>query len=158
MQSPLGELRIVASALGVVAVLWPRKELTREAGFEIHRMDDDATLREAIRQLREYFAGRRRSFELDIDYNGTAFQTKIWKTIATIPYGELRTYGETALLIGSPRAARAVGTAIGANPIGIVVPDHRVVGAGGQLSGSAAGKAARLMLFEFERGVVRQKR
>ena len=107
-------------------------------------------LREAERQLRAYFEGALREFELPLDMQGTEFQKRVWTQLRTIPYGETRSYGQIAAAIGAPTAVRAVGAANGANPIAIVVPCHRVIGASGKLVGYGGGLALKKRLLELE--------
>ena len=103
------------------------------------------------KQLEEYFAGERKTFDLPLAPKGTAFQQKVWKALTEIPYGETRAYGEIAAGIGNPKAARAVGMANNKNPIGIIIPCHRVVGANGKLVGYAGGMEKKAFLLELER-------
>lgn len=110
-----------------------------------------ALLEEAVRQLREYFAGQRREFDLPLRLRGTAFQMQVWQALQAIPYGEVRTYGEIARAIGKPKACRAVGMANHNNPISIIVPCHRVVGAGGSLTGYGGGLENKRFLLELEK-------
>lgn len=105
---------------------------------------------ETARQLAEYFAGERRAFDLPLAPEGTGFQQLVWRALTTIPFGETRTYGQQALLIKRPSASRAVGAANGKNPIGIIVPCHRVIGANGTLTGYAGGLAMKQWLLEHE--------
>ena len=108
-------------------------------------------LQEAHQQLKEYFAGNRKKFKLPIHLEGTEFQKKVWKALQTIPYGETRTYGEIAEQIGNPKASRAVGGANHNNPIMIVVPCHRVIGANGSLVGFGGGLDMKKYLLELEK-------
>ena len=101
-------------------------------------------------QLEEYFAGNRKQFDLPLAPKGTDFQKRVWKAVTDIPYGEKRTYGEIAAAVGSPKAARAVGMANNKNPIGIIVPCHRVVGADGKLVGYAGGMEKKEWLLNLE--------
>jgi methylated-DNA-[protein]-cysteine S-methyltransferase len=112
-------------------------------------------LLETERQLTDYFAGKRTSFSLKLDFKGTEFQKKVWTALLTIPYGETRSYGQIAKQIKNPRAVRAVGAANGKNPISIVTPCHRVVGSTGQLTGFAGGLdvKARLLALEGNKAV-----
>jgi methylated-DNA-[protein]-cysteine S-methyltransferase len=105
----------------------------------------------AVEQLRGYFAGELTDFELDLDLRGTEFQRRVWTALLTIPYGETRSYGEIAEQIGAPGAARAVGLANGHNPIAIVVPCHRVIGANGSLTGFGGGLGRKRTLLELEK-------
>ncbi len=147
-QSPVGELTLVASDTGLQAVWWPDDARALALG---NRDDDHPVLRSTVEQLDEYFAGGRRQFDLPLDPAGTAFQQKVWEVLRGIPYGETITYGEQALRLGDVRKARAVGAANGRNPISIIVPCHRVVGATGALTGFAGGVDTKRWLLDFER-------
>lgn len=114
---------------------------------------DPTAVEHIAAQLREYFAGERTSFELELAPEGTDFQKRVWKALEDIPYGETRSYGQLAAAIGSPGAARAVGLANGRNPIGIVVPCHRVIGADGSLTGYGGGLDRKQVLLELERSL-----
>jgi methylated-DNA-[protein]-cysteine S-methyltransferase len=116
---------------------------------------DDKAFSDAVEQLEEYFAGERREFDFDLDLVGTTFQRRVWETLLTIPYGETSSYGQIAEQIGSPGAFRAVGLANGRNPIGIIVPCHRVIGANGSLTGYGGGLERKRILLELERGQTR---
>ena len=108
---------------------------------------------DAIAQLNEYFAGERTEFDLKLDMRGTQFQKDVWNALLTIPYGETRSYGEIAKQIGRPDRARAVGSANGSNPISIIVPCHRVIGADGSLVGYGGGLDRKRFLLDHEAGV-----
>jgi methylated-DNA-[protein]-cysteine S-methyltransferase len=107
-------------------------------------------LAEAGRQLREYFTGARRAFEIPLEMAGTAFQKCVWQELLTIPYGQTRSYSQVAASLGATNAVRAVGTANGANPIPVIVPCHRVIGAGGNLVGYGGGLPLKKRLLELE--------
>ncbi len=107
-------------------------------------------LARAAAQLAEYFAGKRRDFDVPLAASGTGFQQRVWRELAKIPYGETRSYGELARALGSPTASRAVGAANGKNPISILVPCHRVIAGSGALTGYAGGVAAKKWLLEHE--------
>lgn len=111
----------------------------------------NALEREARRQLEEYFAGRRKTFDLSLHPQGTEFQRRVWKELLQIPYGQTATYGEIAKRIGNPNAARAVGQACNANPIPVFIPCHRVVGSNSRLTGFALGLDVKTALLELER-------
>jgi methylated-DNA-[protein]-cysteine S-methyltransferase len=111
---------------------------------------DDTAFEDARAQLAEYFAGTRRTFELPLHPAGTPFQQRVWGALRDIPYGETASYGQTAAAVGAPSAARAVGLANGQNPISIVVPCHRVVGADGSLTGYGGGLPAKQWLLAHE--------
>ena len=117
--------------------------------------DPDAfppTLRDAVRQLEEYFAGERTEFELPLDLSGVAtdFQRQVYEQLLTVEYGHVTSYGQLAQAVGGPELARAVGQAVGANPIPIVIPCHRVVGSGGRLTGFGGGLPAKIALLRLE--------
>jgi methylated-DNA-[protein]-cysteine S-methyltransferase len=139
-------LRLMAAPEGLRAIWFEPAATPREAS----RNDHNPLLEEAARQLRAYFAGEAREFDLPLDLAGTEFQKRVWRELLAIPYGETRGYGQIAVAIGSPKAVRAVGAANGANPIPIVVPCHRVVGAAGKLVGYGGGLALKRRLLELE--------
>lgn len=112
---------------------------------------DDSGFPDAVAQLGEYFAGTRTEFDIALDLVGTAFQRRVWAALLTIPYGETRSYGDIARQIGSPGAFRAVGLANGHNPIGIIVPCHRVIGANGSLTGYGGGIDRKRALLQLEK-------
>lgn len=107
-------------------------------------------IRETYRQLLEYFEGRRKSFELPVKLGGTPFQASVWEALQAIPYGETRSYGEIAVAVGRPRASRAVGMANNKNPVAMIVPCHRVIGADGRLVGYGGGLDKKRFLLELE--------
>jgi methylated-DNA-[protein]-cysteine S-methyltransferase len=115
---------------------------------------DDARFAEERRQLREYFAGERTTFEFPISLEGNAFERRVWEALRAIPYGTTTTYGELAGRLGAPEAARAVGAANGRNPIAIVVPCHRVIGARGKLTGYGGGLERKRALLGHEGGLL----
>lgn len=110
----------------------------------------DASLSDALDQLREYFAGERYGFDLPLAPEGTAFQQEVWRAVRQIPYGETTTYGAIAARIGHPTASRAVGAANGANPIPIIIPCHRVIGSSGKLTGFGGGLEMKARLLSLE--------
>ena len=111
---------------------------------------DEGAFDDAAEQLEEYFAGERTEFDLDLELAGTDFQRRVWAALQTIPYGETRSYGDIAEQIGKPGAFRAVGLANGRNPIGIIVPCHRVIGASGSLTGYGGGLDRKKLLLDLE--------
>jgi len=152
MPSPLGELLLVSTSKGLCRVVFCEVS-DRRAARALSGMvqSDDAPLREALGQLAEYFQGDRRQFDLALDLSaGTPFQQRVWQGTADIPFGEVRSYGELAAAIGAPGTARAVGQALGANPVPIVVPCHRVVSADGGLGGFALGLRIKRALLRLE--------
>ncbi|HEV2540446.1 MAG TPA: methylated-DNA--[protein]-cysteine S-methyltransferase [Frateuria sp.] len=153
LPTPIGRLRLVADALGL-----------REVWFETgrHRREPDpAWVRSATAlafarvQLEEYFAGTRQAFELPLHPIGTPFQLAVWQELGRIPYGATISYGEMARRIGQPQAVRAVGAANGRNPLPIVLPCHRVIGADGSLTGFGGGLPTKRFLLAMEEGVAR---
>jgi len=159
VDSPLGELLAVSTPAGLVHLGYPNRPLDDQleslAGRISPRIvEAPARLDEVRRELDEYFAGRRRGFELALDWQLTAgFVRRVLRATARIPFGETRTYGDMAASAGSPRAFRAAGSALGANPIPIVVPCHRVLRSGGALGGYGGGLDAKRELLRLE-GVV----
>ncbi|WP_425516040.1 methylated-DNA--[protein]-cysteine S-methyltransferase [Anaerolentibacter hominis] len=140
------------SPAGLILIEETDGEVTR-IGFteeQIKTPDQSPVLHETVRELLEYFEGNRKEFELPLHPSGTAFQKKVWDALKEIPYGETRSYKEIAQAIGNPKACRAVGMANHNNPIGIVIPCHRVLGANGALTGYAGGldKKASLLFLE----------
>lgn len=150
MHSPVGTLTLVARGDALAAVLWEQERANRVRLGELQRDDQYPVLRETARQLGEYFAGHRRSFDLALDFAGTEFQRQVWAALLSIPFGETRSYSDIARQIGNPDAVRAVGAANGRNPISIIAPCHRVIGASGSLTGFAGGLPAKQYLLALE--------
>ena len=148
LETPLGTLSIRTSSVGVQSVSW-ESEPSRPAPEG--GANSEAIADRAVAQLQEYFDGTRQDFDLPLDPFGTEFQTKAWDVLRTIPYGATITYGEQARRLGDARKARAVGAANGRNPIGIIVPCHRVIGGDGSLTGFAAGVETKRALLDHER-------
>jgi methylated-DNA-[protein]-cysteine S-methyltransferase len=149
VDSPVGPLTLVATDAGLRAVLFAREAAPDDAA-EV-ALDADPVLAVAAAQLREWFAGERTAFDIPLDLAAaTAFQRRAWLALAEIPYGETRSYGEQARILGVPRAARAVGAANGRNPLSIVLPCHRLVGAGGALTGFSGGLEVKRALLDHE--------
>ena len=142
LDSPIGTLGIEVRDGFVTRIVF--------GGFEKTGGHDPA-LDAAETQLREYFAGARREFEMPLRPEGTPFQQKVWQALMEIPYGETRAYSDIAAAVGSPKAARAVGMANHVNPIPVVIPCHRVVGKGGSLTGYAGGLDMKTTLLELEK-------
>jgi methylated-DNA-[protein]-cysteine S-methyltransferase len=149
--TPVGELTLVASERGLAAILWEDDD-PRRVRLEPQREDpNNDILVEAERQLAAYFDGALRVFSVPLDFVGTEFQTSVWKALLKIPFGQTRSYTQIAKQIGRPTAARAVGGASGKNPISIMAPCHRVVGANGDLTGFAGGLGTKELLLNLER-------
>ena len=154
VDSPVGPLTIVASDRGLRALLWMGEEDARVRVGPASDADDPAgVIAATAAQLEEYFAGTRTEFDLPLDPIGTEFQQSAWMALRTIPFGETVSYGEQARRLGDQRKARAVGAANGRNPISIIVPCHRVVGADGSLTGFGGGIENKAWLLDHERSV-----
>ncbi len=147
LRTPAGPLSVTATDEAVTAVRFGAFGPAADPEEEL-----PPVLARAVGELREYFAGERREFSLPLAPQGTPFQRKVWAALCEIPYGETRTYGQIAARIGQPGAARAVGMANNRNPVGVVVPCHRVVGASGALVGYAAGLPVKEFLLRLEAG------
>jgi methylated-DNA-[protein]-cysteine S-methyltransferase len=153
--SPVGRLTLAGSDAGLAAILW---ENDRPGRVRLNIVGEDAghpLLVEAERQLGEYFAGTRSRFDLKLDFNGTDFQKLVWNALLTIPFGQTRSYRQIARQIGRPAAVRAVGAANGRNPISIIAPCHRVIGANGALTGFAGGLQVKERLLALEAASLR---
>ena len=150
IESPVGKLKLVASANALVAVLWecepPNRVKLDTAKLHPHQ----PILLETERQLAEYFSGGRTAFDLPLQPDGSEFQKKVWQALREIPFGQTRSYLELAKAVGSSKAARAGGAANSKNPLSIIVPCHRVVGADGSLTGFAGGIATKAALLALE--------
>lgn len=152
VDSPLGPLLVAARDGALVRIAFPREGAAARPKPEWRR--NDAAFDDVRRQLHEYFAGERTGFDLAVDLAGKPFARAVWTELATIPYGETESYGAVARAIGAGAAAsRAVGIACGQNPVPIVVPCHRVIGADGSLTGFGGGLAAKAWLLSLERRV-----
>ena len=148
--TPVGTLKLITSDKGLAAILWDNDDPRRVRLGPLVEDVEHPILIETERQLRDYFAGRRKTFDLPLDFVGTDFQKRVWQALLTIPFGETRSYGEIARQLGCPTAARAVGAANGKNPISIIAPCHRVIGATGKLTGFAGGLAVKERLLGIE--------
>jgi len=156
VETPIGPIRLASTAAGLAFLELPHSNGSGLAGW-LRRWAPGARVEEgfapnqsAAVQLLEYLGGKRRAFELALDLRGTEFQLAVWRALCAIPYGETISYGEQARRVGCPNAPRAVGAANGANPIAIVVPCHRVIGADGTLTGYAGGLERKRALLELE--------
>ena len=148
--SPVGELKLVASEIGLIAVLWENDNPRRVPLKDLVEDNDQSILVETERQLKAYFAGKRNEFAIPLDMRGTAFQKDVWRALQAITFGKTLSYGEIAKQVGRPTASRAVGAANGRNPISIIVPCHRVIGSSGKLTGFAGGLDAKAHLLNLE--------
>jgi methylated-DNA-[protein]-cysteine S-methyltransferase len=154
--SPLGRYILVSSKKGVVCIEPVEQEMKHIARWKretIQLREDNTYNRMVAAELDAYFKKKLRQFSVCLDMRGTDFQHRVWHALRNIPYGETRTYGEIARAIGHPTAVRAVGLANGANPISIVIPCHRVIGANGQLVGYGGGLHRKQALLDLESGL-----
>jgi methylated-DNA-[protein]-cysteine S-methyltransferase len=149
MASPVGGLLLIGDGTHLKHIYFQSGPHPRLPGVEW--VAERAPFEPVLTQLSEYFAGARRSFDLPLAPEGTDFQRAVWRALLDIPYGETLSYGELACRIGNPRASRAVGLANGANPLPIVVPCHRVIGADGSLTGFGGGLAIKQRRVGLER-------
>ncbi len=155
-EAPFGVLTVVGSDLGIRYLMFSNDahpkplENLHISDTEIHDSVSDA-----ITQLDEYFTGSRRDFDLPLDLRGTEFQVAAWNALADIPYGRTASYGQQAASIGRPKAVRAIGGANGRNPVAIVLPCHRIVGADGSLTGFGGGIAVKEWLLDHEQSTLR---
>lgn len=149
LATPIGPLLLVADEHGLRHIDFPREDQAEriEADWTCSRLH----LGDAIAQLEAYFAGERLTFDLALAAQGTSFRQTVWDELVRIPYAQTISYGELARRIGKPAASRAVGAANGANPLPIVVPCHRVIGSGGNLTGFGGGLPIKRWLLEHER-------
>ena len=145
IETPVGDLAAISDGAALTTLAFP-------GGSPVARVDEDTVLSETRRQLGEYFAGERTSFDLPLRPHGSPWQRIVWDELLTIPYGETTSYGELAARLGRPSAARAVGLANGSNPIAIVIPCHRVIGADGTLTGYGGGLERKRTLLDLESG------
>ena len=154
-EAPFGVVTVVGSGLGIRFVLFSNDahpkplEKLQISDTEIHE-----SVNIAITQLEEYFAGSRHDFELPLDLQGTEFQVAAWNALAEIPYGRTASYGQQAASIGRPKAVRAIGGANGRNPVAIVLPCHRIVGADGSLTGFGGGIEVKKWLLDHEQSIL----
>lgn len=144
-QTDIGKIAVADNGSAVTHVLFEGEMLP--CGAKIRRTD---IIAEAGIQLLEYLAGKRKIFDLPLEPAGTDFQKKVWQALLEIPFGETRSYGEIAKIIGNPNAARAVGMANGKNPIPVFIPCHRVIGSGGKLTGYSGGLGLKEYLLNLE--------
>jgi methylated-DNA-[protein]-cysteine S-methyltransferase len=152
MDSPIGELLLVGDAHALHRL--DMREGRRPVSIDPHWVRGDEPLSPVCRQLDEYFDGARRSFEIPLAPAGNPFELRVWEALVEIPYGETVSYGEVARRIGEPSAAWAVGLANGRNPIALIVPCHRVIGADGSLTGYGGGLERKRFLLDLEAGVM----
>lgn len=153
MPSPVGRLKLVANSQALVAVVWENEQPKCLDSKQLLLCADHPILLATQKQLSEYFAGQRQHFDLPLTFEGTDFQQKVWQALLSIPFAETRSYRDIAAQIGNVKAVRAVGAANGKNPISIIAPCHRVIGANGQLVGFAGGLNNKHILLQLEQQV-----
>lgn len=146
----IGRIGIEENGMAITRLDFIDKDMQEE----ITEKNETALLKEAIKELNEYLDGKRSSFDLPLEPQGTEFQKKVWNVLKEIPFGETRNYGEIAKIIGNEKASRAVGMANNKNPIAIIVPCHRVIGANGKLVGYAGGLDLKEKLLNLEKNYV----
>ena len=153
VHTPLGTLLLARTAQGLAGAWFEaQKHHPGELAAPLRR--DDALLQAAARQLSAYFAGDPALFDVPLDLQGTAFQRSVWQVLLNIGRGATRSYGDIALQLGSPKAVRAVGAAVGRNPVSVIVPCHRVLGSSGLLTGYAGGVERKLALLQLEGALI----
>lgn len=153
VEAPFGPLLVAADETGLRRIEFPAGNQPARPGLDWQ--ENSEALVAAREQLRGYFAGELKSFDLPLSPQGTPFQQQVWNELLKIPYGETISYGELAALLGNPKASRAVGLANGSNPIPIVIPCHRVIGADGRLTGYGGGLAIKEKLLALEKRQLR---
>ena len=154
-EAPFGVVTVIGSDLGIRFVMFSNDAHPKPLE-KLHISDTEMhdSVNDAITQLDEYFAGSRRDFELPLDLQGTEFQIAAWNALAEIPYGRTASYGQQAASIGRPKAVRAIGGANGRNPVAIVLPCHRIVGADGSLTGFGGGIEVKKWLLDHEQSIL----
>lgn len=156
VETPIGTLGVTSTEIGLAYIELPRAAGCGMRGWLHHHLPTARCVegrernRRAIEQILEYLAGERTHFDLPLDLRGTEFQLEVWRALREIPFGEQRSYGEIAKVIGRPRAVRAVGSANGSNPVSLVVPCHRVINSDGKLGGYAGGLKLKARLLALE--------
>ncbi|HEY7350303.1 MAG TPA: methylated-DNA--[protein]-cysteine S-methyltransferase [Ktedonobacterales bacterium] len=158
LQTPIGLLQLFSAGHGLVKLALPNEPRSVAEAYlrrllgPITILEDETAHETALAQLTAYFAGACRSFSVPLDPRGTSFQRLVWDTVAAVPYGATRSYGEIAHSIGRPASARAVGAANGANPLPVIIPCHRLIGANGSLTGYGGGIEIKRWLLALEQG------
>ena len=152
-KSPQGEMLLVATEAGLCGLYFKGQKYFPKQDKTWQRAPNHAPLKQAKRELAQYFAGERRRFAVALDPDGTPFQRSVWKQISKVAFGKTATYGELACRAGHAGSARAAGAATGRNPLSIIVPCHRIMGANGSLTGYAGGLARKRALLTLESSV-----
>jgi methylated-DNA-[protein]-cysteine S-methyltransferase len=149
MKSPVGPLYLVAGTKGLQGIFWQKQMVKLVQALDPKRAEDKWVIK-AIKQLKEYFSGKRKEFDIALNFAGTVFQNRVWKALSEIPFGKTVAYKDIAQKIKNPKAVRAVGTANGKNPFCIIVPCHRVIAADGSIGGYGGGISVKRQLLEIE--------
>jgi len=150
MKSPVGDITLIADKESLCGIYWPNQNPDNKKFPNLEKKDGSKVLRSAVKQLNFYFAGKTERFDIPLRPVGTDFQENVWKALRSIKYGKTVSYGDIAKKIGNPKAVRAVGAAIGKNPLSIIVPCHRVIGSNGKLTGFAGGLGTKEFLLNLE--------
>ena len=150
MKSSVGEVTLVADNVSLRAIYWLNQKPDRVKFPDLENNDSNHVLKSAVKQLKAYFSGTRREFDIPLRPVGTVFQEEVWLALRSISYGETVSYSDIAKQIGRPKAVRAVGAAIGKNPLSLMIPCHRVIGANGKLTGFAGGLSTKEFLLNLE--------
>ena len=150
MKSSVGEITLVADNVSLRAIYWLNQKPDRVKFPDLENNDSNHVLKSAVKQLKAYFSGTRREFDIPLRPVGTVFQEEVWLALRSISYGETVSYSDIAKQIGRPKAVRAVGAAIGKNPLSIMIPCHRVIGANSKLIGFAGGLITKEFLLNLE--------
>jgi methylated-DNA-[protein]-cysteine S-methyltransferase len=149
MKSPVGPVYLVAGEKGLQGIFWQKQTVKSVQTLDPKRAEDKFIIK-AVKQLKEYFAGKRKEFDIDLNFDGTVFQNRVWKALSEIPFGKTVAYKDIARRIKNPKAVRAVGTANGKNPFCIIVPCHRVIAADGSIGGYGGGISVKRQLLKIE--------
>jgi methylated-DNA-[protein]-cysteine S-methyltransferase len=150
MKSSVGKITLVADNVSLRAIYWLNQKPDRVKFPDLENNDSNHVLKSAVKQLKAYFSGTRREFDIPLRPVGTVFQEEVWLALRSISYGETVSYSDIAKQIGRPKAVRAVGAAIGKNPLSIMIPCHRVIGANGKLTGFGGGLSTKEFLLNLE--------
>ena len=150
MKSSVGKITLVADNVSLRAIYWLNQKPDRVKFPDLENNDSNHVLKSAVKQLKAYFSGTRREFDISLRPVGTVFQEEVWLALRSISYGETVSYSDIAKQIGRPKAVRAVGAAIGKNPLSLMIPCHRVIGANGKLTGFAGGLSTKEFLLNLE--------
>ena len=149
MKSTIGSIYLVGSIKGLQGVYWQKQPVKTVETLDPKRAEDKIIIK-AVKQLKEYFTGQRKEFDIGLNFSGTPFQNRVWRALSNIPFGKTVAYKDIARTINNPKAVRAVGTANGKNPFCIIVPCHRVIAADGSIGGYGGGISIKRRLLEIE--------